>query len=156
MATIPERIRLAVVSTYRRKAFRYHDLEEEKGDLLHGLLVVQKRNALKGRIDDEVNTDADADTIVLYAFRRRHQRNQSFDHKDVVNLLDIVGNSIQVISVIADEKLEHCQKTTLLEMVYNEAIPELAKRNVAVPYQSICDIIMMTVDAYVGAFAVAS
>ena len=150
---MPEIIRLAKYQ--RRKAFRYHDLKEDQEDtctqtpswprkiqsgnnpVLH-LPRAEKKNAActhrsKGHIEGEVD-DMAIDAAALSAFRRHHQR--SCNHKDMVKVMDIVGRSIRVISVIADEILEHCQRTSLVEMVYCEAVPELAKHNV-VPYQSI-------------------
>ena len=170
---MPEIIRLA---KYQRKAFRYHDLKEDQKDdtrtrtpswprninggnnpVLH-LPRAEKKNAActhrsKGHIEGEVD-DMAIDAAALSAFRRHHRR--SCNHKDMVNVMDIVGKSIQVISVIADDKLEHCQRTSLVQMVYCEALPEIAKHNVAVPYHSVYDIIIMMVDAYVDAFAVSN
>ena len=171
MTTIQEILRLA---KYQRKAFRYHDLKEDHEDtqtlswtrinsnnpMLHLLRAEKKKKNIcarrsEVRIEGEVLIDTMAiDAAALSAFRR-HQR-RSCNHKDMVNVLDIVGKSIGVISVIDDEMLGNYDTASLVQMVHSDALPEIAKKNVAVPYQSVCDIIVMMVDAYVDAFALAN
>lgn len=151
MTTISEILRLA---KYQGKAFRYHDLKEDHEDtptlswtrlnsnnpMLHLLRAEKKKKNIcarrsEVRIEGEVDTMA-IDAAALSAFRR-HQR-RSCNDKDMVNLLDIVGKSIGVISVIADEMLGNYETASLVQMVFSDALPEIAKKNVAVPCVPVC------------------